>query len=105
MPQEAPGLTIRYQGKLCAPQFEYSRSVGLEPSHGVVFMELDIGCLPIERPATNLIYSMSSRNVRHVLIDGRFVLLNGRTTLVDEKDLAAEYAAALATVNDRLGRA
>jgi hypothetical protein len=46
---ETEGLTIRYQGKLCAVVFEYSRSVGLEPSHGCVFMELeDLGALEVK---------------------------------------------------------
>jgi hypothetical protein len=46
---EPEGLTIRYQGKLCAVVFEYSRSVGLEPSHGCVFMELeDLGALEVK---------------------------------------------------------
>jgi 5-methylthioadenosine/S-adenosylhomocysteine deaminase len=70
----------------------------------VVFLELDVGALPIARPATNLIYSLGARHVRHVLVDGRFVLLNGSLTLVDEKELRAEYLAAVREIDRRLGR-
>src|SRR5262245_23909179 len=42
MPNKVEGVTITYQGKLCAAlPFEYSRPVGLEPGHGFLHMLKD----------------------------------------------------------------
>lgn len=42
MPNKIEGVTITYQGKLCAAlPFEYSRPVGLEPGHGILHMLKD----------------------------------------------------------------
>lgn len=35
------GTTIAYQGKLCGTVFEFSRSVGLEPDFGTLYMSLE----------------------------------------------------------------
>lgn len=68
----------------------------------IVFLATDLSTEPAARLSTNLVYSFGSRNVRHVMIDGRFVLYNGRTTFVNEKDLLAEYHLAVAEINRRV---
>ncbi|WP_157216921.1 amidohydrolase family protein [Flavisphingomonas formosensis] len=43
---------------------------------------------PAGDPALNLIWGTDGRTVRDVVVDGRIVLRNGRSTLVDEEELA-----------------
>lgn len=71
----------------------------------VVFLSEDLDTLPTPRPDANLIYSMSARHVRHVMVDGRFVLYDGRPVLAAEADLLSEYQAAVAEIHRRLGGA
>jgi len=70
----------------------------------IVFLKRDLASEPSPRPDMNLIFSMSSRNVRHVMIAGRFVLQGGRLVLVDESELAVRYTEAVQEINRRLGR-
>ena len=69
----------------------------------IVFLAGDLSTEPSPKPVTNLIFSYSSRNVRHVMIGGDFALYNGRTTKVSEDDLMAEYQEAVAEIYRRLG--
>ena len=69
----------------------------------IVFLAGDLSTEPSPKPVTNLIFSYSSRNVRHVMIGGDFALYNGRTTKVSEEDLMAEYQGAVAEIHRRLG--
>jgi 5-methylthioadenosine/S-adenosylhomocysteine deaminase len=41
--------------------------------------------------AANVLYSMSVRSVRHVLVDGKILVRNGRLTQMDEEELAAKH--------------
>lgn len=80
-------------------------SLAVGKAADIVFLSTDLSTEPAARLATNLIYSFSSRNVRHVMVDGRFVLYNGKTTLVNEEDLFAEYRAAVKEIYRRAGLA
>jgi 5-methylthioadenosine/S-adenosylhomocysteine deaminase len=55
---------------------------------------------PRGRPDLNLIWGTDGRSVRDVVVDGRIVVRDGRSTLIDEAALAAEAMAA----QDRLLR-
>ena len=69
----------------------------------LVLFAKDLGSEPMPRPDVNLIYSMSSRQVRHVMVDGRWLLLDGRLARVDEQDLAREYDVAVKAIRKRAG--
>ncbi len=69
----------------------------------VVFLADDLELLPMARPLNNILFSASPRQVRHVLVDGRFVLVDGEPALVAAGELKAEYLAAVAEIKRRLG--
>jgi 5-methylthioadenosine/S-adenosylhomocysteine deaminase len=69
----------------------------------VVFLADDLSTQPAPLPEVNLLFSMNARHVRHVMIDGRFVLYQGALTLADEDDLKAEYLAAAREIKRRIG--
>lgn len=69
-----------------------------------VLLKRDLGSEPMPRPDVNLLFSFSSRQVEHVVIDGEVVLAGGRLTQVNEDDLAREYGRAVAEINRRLQR-
>ncbi len=75
-----------------------------EPADLVFFAE-DLGSEPATRPDANLIYSLSSRQAQHVMVDGRFVLLDRRLTLADEKDLTMAFRSAVAEIHRRIAAA
>jgi 5-methylthioadenosine/S-adenosylhomocysteine deaminase len=52
--------------------------------------------------ANNLVYSVESRNVRHMLIDGRWALWNQQITQANLNDLRAEYDAAVREILRRI---
>jgi len=47
---------------------------------------------PAGRPDLNLIWGTDGRSVRDVVVDGRIVVRDGRSTLIDEDELAARAA-------------
>lgn len=47
-------------------------------------------CVTDFDPFTNLVYSQRSKSVRHVMIDGRWVLKDGHACFVDEEQIMAE---------------
>ena len=69
----------------------------------VVFLEHDVGTLPGDQPAMNLLYSMGSRNVRHVMIDGQWVVWNRELAKVSEAELTKQYLAAVGEIKRRIG--
>ncbi len=60
-----------------------------------VFMAMDIGVQPQDTIKTNLIYSLRSRHVRHVMVAGEWVLWDQKLVKVSEADLTEEYTAAV----------
>ncbi|MFW7379348.1 MAG: amidohydrolase family protein [Oligoflexus sp.] len=67
----------------------------------LVCYQLDLGCLPATRPLETLIYSMGSRQVSHVMIDGEWVLWNRELARVNERELTAEYLSAVSEIKKR----
>jgi 5-methylthioadenosine/S-adenosylhomocysteine deaminase len=57
---------------------------------------------PINDLATNLVFSASSRQVRHVLVEGEWILFDRKLTRVSEDDLRQEYLAAVAEIQRRV---
>ncbi len=68
----------------------------------LVFAKPGLESLPINDPTTNLIYSMGSNAVKHVMVDGRFVLFDRKLTLVSEDDLRQEYLTANQDIRRRI---
>ncbi len=84
-----------------AQTFGFDRIIGsLEPGKAadIVFLKRDITSEPMHDPFANLIFSLSSRHVRHVMVNGTWVLWNQMPTLVDEHDLMHEYSAAIQVI-------
>jgi 5-methylthioadenosine/S-adenosylhomocysteine deaminase len=67
-------------------------------SADVVFLKQDLTTAPVQKPLVNLMMSANARQVRHVMVAGRFVLVDGETALVSETDLSGAYDAAVATI-------
>src|SRR5262249_28313348 len=89
-----------------ARAFGLEREIGtLDPGKAadVVFIEDQIELLPQARPLNNIIFSASPRQVRHVMVDGRFVLLDGEPTFASEAELRAEYLEAVKEIKRRIG--
>jgi 5-methylthioadenosine/S-adenosylhomocysteine deaminase len=68
----------------------------------LVFMDIGLETLPMENPEVNFIYSMSTRNVAHVMVGGDFVLWNGELTKANEEDLKEQYTKACADIKSRI---
>jgi 5-methylthioadenosine/S-adenosylhomocysteine deaminase len=71
----------------------------------IVFLEEDLGSIPAPRPHVNLLFSMGSRQVRHVMVGGRWVLWDRVPTLVSPAQLKDDYLAAAGEIHRRIGRA
>ena len=57
---------------------------------------------PLNSAARQLVYAETGRSVRHVWVDGRPVVRDGRAVRVDENRLVEEVAALMPAVRDRL---
>ena len=89
-----------------------ARALGLERRIGelspglaadVVFLADDLATLPDLYPDHNLIYSASQRQVRHVMVDGAFVLYNDQLTRLSLDDLTVSYREAVSRMHKRMG--
>jgi 5-methylthioadenosine/S-adenosylhomocysteine deaminase len=69
----------------------------------LVFASIDVSLLPLHQPLTNLIYSSGSKNVKHVLVDGNWVLWNGQPVNMSLPSLTEEYQHALGLIYQRTG--
>ena len=69
----------------------------------IVFLKEDISVVPRSDLLVNLFYSFQSRHVKHVMINGNWVLRDGELVQVAEQELLAEYQAALKEVKKRTG--
>jgi cytosine/adenosine deaminase-related metal-dependent hydrolase len=67
----------------------------------VIFSD-DIQFHPNHDFHNNLVYSSESRNVRHMLIDGKWTLWNSEITQANVNDLKAEYQSAVAEILRRI---
>jgi 5-methylthioadenosine/S-adenosylhomocysteine deaminase len=90
-----------------------AKALGLESKVGllapgyladIVLLKEDLGTLPSQRPYVNLLFSMGSRQVRHVMVGGKWALWNGSAVQVSEQDLKGAYLAAVSEIHHRLGR-
>ena len=69
----------------------------------LVFYKKDIALEPFSDPLVNFFFSLQSRHVAHVMIDGEWVLFNKEPARVQEKDLMDEYQMALKEIRQRTG--
>ena len=69
----------------------------------LVFLRNSIENLPATEPATNLIYSQTAANVRHVLVDGRWALWQNEPTGISVADATQAYMAAVTEIRKRAG--
>ncbi len=69
----------------------------------LVFFRKTIDCEPMTDPLVNLIYSMGAQHVKHVMVDGRFVLWQGHPVLIDEDDVGQQCRDAWLTIKKRTG--
>ena len=58
---------------------------------------------PMIDPVYSLLYATHAGLVRHVLVDGRLIIEEGRSTLVDESELLAEVESVVAAYLKRIG--
>ena len=89
-PEEVLRMTTEYPSRVLGLGDRIG-SLAIGKAADIVFLKRDLSTEPSSHLLANLIYSFGSRNVRHVMIDGRFVLYNGQLALVSEDDLLAEY--------------
>lgn len=68
----------------------------------LVFMQPDICNLPLQDGAANLIFSTSSQHIRHVMIDGKWVLWQQEPVLFSETDMRAAYLQAVQDIQQRV---
>jgi 5-methylthioadenosine/S-adenosylhomocysteine deaminase len=64
----------------------------LTPDHAADFVVIDrtdLALVPDDRLASHMVYSMSDRAIRHVYVNGRCVVRNGRLAGIDEQELVA----------------
>ena len=60
-------------------------------------------CCPAFDPFINLVYSSRSKSVRDVMVDGRWIVLDGHATQVDEERIMAQAREAAADLAKRTG--
>jgi len=68
----------------------------------LVILENDLSVLPSYDFLTNLIYSYSARQVRHVLVNGKWVLFDGKLQSISEKTLQYDYEDAVKEIQRRV---
>lgn len=64
----------------------------------LVVFKSSLDVMPERQIKENLIYSFQSRHVNHVMVGGRWILWDGKLTLVSESDLEGAYKKAVNTV-------
>ncbi len=69
----------------------------------LVVLDIGLSSLPIDNPLANVIYSMGSRDVTHVMIDGNWVIWNRELAHVSHADTRAQYQQALDEIHKRVG--
>jgi 5-methylthioadenosine/S-adenosylhomocysteine deaminase len=92
-------LTVRQMVRMLT--IDGARVLGIDPLVGsiepgkradlVVFDTTRLECTPAHDPASNLLYSMSPRSVRDVLVDGELLVRDGKLVRDDEAALARRH--------------
>lgn len=75
--------------------------VGMDADICVLNLD-ELECRPLYNPYSHVVYAMSSRNVRDVVINGQVVLEKGRLTQVDEAELLAKADAYQQRIREEL---
>jgi 5-methylthioadenosine/S-adenosylhomocysteine deaminase len=65
-------------------------------------LPIRLSALPCDNLLENIIYSMGSRDISHVMVDGKWVLWNNRLPHTSERTLTDEYLEALQEINRRI---
>lgn len=69
----------------------------------LVVLKNDLGVMPTDFWQENLIYSYSSRHVKHVMVDGNWVLWDGDICCMNEKEIEIAYEHAVKTIWRKAG--
>jgi 5-methylthioadenosine/S-adenosylhomocysteine deaminase len=89
-----------------------AKALGLEDTIGkisdgmaadFVFYRQSLETLPISNLVPNLIFSQSSSNVEHVMIDGQFVLFNKNPLKISTSDMEEAFLEATKEIKKRCG--
>ncbi|SMF55467.1 amidohydrolase family protein [Pseudobacteriovorax antillogorgiicola] len=67
----------------------------------IVFMKTGLGVEPQSDPMVNFFYTMGAKQVRHVMVDGQWVLVDGELAKVSEADLRDQFIQALKEIKSR----
>lgn len=68
----------------------------------LILLRCDVSALPAQNLLANIIYSMGSRDVTHVLVNGAWRLWNQSLVGINEKTLRNDYLLAIKEINQRL---
>lgn len=68
----------------------------------IVFMKKSLSSKPCENPLANVIYSMGSRDVSHVMVDGTWRLWSGALPHLSESGLSEQYSSAVGEIRRRI---
>jgi 5-methylthioadenosine/S-adenosylhomocysteine deaminase len=68
-----------------------------------VILKTSLSSDPMDNPLANVIYSMGSRMVQHVMIDGRWSLWNGNLAQCNEGNIRSEFNHAVQEIRRRIG--
>lgn len=69
----------------------------------LVVLKNDLGVMPTDFLMENLIYSYSSRHVKHVMVDGRWALWDGDVCALSEKTIETAYESAVKAIWKKAG--
>lgn len=65
-------------------------------------LPLGLSALPCKNLLANIIYSMGSRDVSHVMVDGKWLIWNKKLLLLNEQSLRHDYLKAVAEITNRI---
>ncbi|MCX6124267.1 MAG: amidohydrolase family protein, partial [Proteobacteria bacterium] len=68
----------------------------------LVVLHCGLSALPAANPMANVIYSMGSRDVTHVMIDGKWIIWDRGLVSASEADLKSSYLDAVKTIQTRV---
>jgi 5-methylthioadenosine/S-adenosylhomocysteine deaminase len=68
----------------------------------LTILPLRLSALPRENLLANIIYSMGSRDVTHVMIDGKWIIWKGQLASYSEQTLHGDYLTAVSEITKRI---
>ena len=77
----------------------------LEPGKwaDMVFLKTSLSSEPMDEPLANVIWSMGARDVKHVMIQGRWRLWHQELPEANEENLRQAYQASVSEIRRRTG--